>query len=126
MEINDINKVVFEYIIKMIEDDESIDIYDITEDQYDDIVFYYLNNYNSGVDIITEYFGNQSIFEPSTSSLLYMIKFIMEYKQRLSCEDFTHFLNSIRNECDVLRSYACWYIMNMGHEQFLVELKKYV
>jgi hypothetical protein len=110
----------------MIKNDESIDIYDITEDQYDDIVFYYLNNYDSRVDIITEYFGNQSIFEPSTSSLLDMIKFIMEYKKQLGCEEFTRMLNSIRNECDVLRSYACCYIINMGHEQFLVELKKYV
>jgi hypothetical protein len=126
MEINDINKVVFEYLIKMIKDDESIDIYDITEDQYDDIVSYYLNNFGTGYDITTEYFGNQSIFEPSTSSLLHMIKFVMECEQEFGSEDFTRMIDLVRSECEVLKHYACGYIMNMGHEQFLVELKKYV
>ena len=65
MDINQINRVVFVYIIKMTQGDEEIDLYNITEDQYGDEIMNNLFNHwgeRGYPDIITEYFGNQFIF----------------------------------------------------------------
>jgi hypothetical protein len=135
MEINDINKVVFEYLIKMIEDDDRLDIHNIEYEQYRDIVFDRLNNWNTPgyTDIITEYFGNQSTFEPSLTAHMYMYNFVIEDREEWF-EDYgddtkslmTDLFNLLGNKNDLLRHYAHWYIDDMGHEEFCVELKKHL
>ena len=132
MDINQINDVVFEYLVKMIKDDEDIDIYNITEDQYDDdIVTTMLNMYDdSGYpDIITEYFGNQSFFEPSLRAFGDMLGFITEMRTECEMETPYNLFNGINIHhtfCNVLRHYAYWYIYSMGYEGFLLKSKDYV
>jgi hypothetical protein len=116
----------------MIKDDEDIDIYNITEDQYEEnIVENMLNmcDETGHPDIITEYFGNQSFFEPSLRAFGDMLGFITE--KRTECGMVTPYnlfngINIHHTFCNVLKSYAYWYIYDMGYEEFLLKLKDYV
>jgi hypothetical protein len=132
MDINQINDVVFEYLAKMIKDDDKFDIYNITEYQYDyDIVETMLNMWEESYcpDIITEHFGNQSFFEPSLRAFGDMLGFITEKRRECDMETPYNLFNGINIHhtfCNVLRHYAYWYIYSMGYEGFLLKLKYYV
>jgi hypothetical protein len=130
MHIYQINSVIFEYIIKMIKDDSDIDIYNITEEQYeDDIVQDMLNmaGWTGYPDIITEYFGNQSFFEPSLEALITMINFIQRarYERDVDPDECIEY-NPVSPSSSVLRHYAYWYIVDMGYQEFLIKLKYHV
>jgi hypothetical protein len=130
MNINNVNDIVFEYIVKMIKDDDEIDIYDITEEQYTDIKERYFNDWKYGFDIITEYFGNQSIFNPSLNTFIIMLQFITTEYYSNTNEDFvnTMFMGAnYHDTCDnLLRHYAYWYIYTMPFEDFKLKLKNYI
>jgi hypothetical protein len=132
MDINQINDVVFEYLVKMIKDDDKFDIYNITKDQFeDDILVSMLNMWEESCcpDIITEYFGNQTTFIPSLVAFIEMLNLITEKRRdcdmetpiTLFCSDYVCHIY-----CNVLRHYAHWYIYDMGYEEFLLKLKDYV
>ena len=131
MDINQINDVVFKYLVKMIKDDEDIDIYNITKDQFEDILETMLNlwDYSGHPDIITEYFGNQTIFIPSLVAFVEMINLITEKRREYDMETpITLFYSDCvcHIYCNVLRHYAYWYINDMGYEEFLLKLKDYI
>lgn len=132
MNIETINDVVFEYIFKMIKDDEDIDIYAITEDQYEENIIQDMLNgwsYSGYYDIITEYFGNQSTFIPSLVAFIEMLKLITEKRKDCDMETpITLFDGDCLNHtyCNILRHYAYWYIDDMGYEKFLLKLKDYI
>jgi hypothetical protein len=130
MDINQINDVVFEYIVKMIKDDEDIDIYNIKEDTYEDFICIdLLYDWDDRYDIITEYFGNTSYFEPSMSSFVDMLKLITEMREEYNLETpITLFegINIHHTCCNMLRHYAYWYINSLGYVDFKLKLKNYV
>jgi len=133
MDINQINDVVFEYIVKMIKDNEDIDIYDIEEDTYEDFIcndLLYSWSISGCCDIITEYFGNTSYFEPSMSSFVDMIKLITEMREDYNLETpitlFDEGINIHHTCCNVLRYYAYNYIISLGYVDFKLKLKTYV
>lgn len=131
MNIERINDVVFEYIAKIIKDDEDIDIYDIKEEQYDDDIKHKsLNDWEDGYDIIAEYFGNQSFFEPTLSAFIYMLDFVKTSYFDLLGEQMDYDKILVRNKfhtyCNLLRHYAFWYIHTMPFEDFKLKLKNYV
>ena len=133
MDINQINRVVFVYIIKMTQGDEEIDLYNITEDQYGDEIMNNLFNHwgeRGYPDIITEYFGNQFIFEPTMPALVFMLGFITDQTVEASASDTSynlfHSVNVNQTCCNILCHYAYWYIRSMGYENFLLKLKEYV
>jgi hypothetical protein len=133
MNISEINDVVFEYLTKMINDDEDIDIYNITEEQYEEnIIQNMLNMWDcSGYsDIITEYFGNQSTFIPSLVAFIEMLRLITEKRNDCGMETpitlFGNNDNPYHTYSNVLRHYAYWYIDDMGYEKFLLKLKDYI
>lgn len=131
MNIERINDVVFEYIVKMIKDDEDIDIYDIKEEQYDDDIKDRLfNRWECGYDIIAEYFGNQSIFEPTLSAFIDMLNFVKTSYFDATGENVDYDEILVRNRFytyqNLLRRYAYWYIYTMPFEDFKLKLKDYV
>jgi hypothetical protein len=139
MNISEINDVVFEYLVKLIKYyDVELDIYNITEDQFEEnIIQNMLNRWSDGggyydgeyYDIITEYFGNQSTFIPSLVAFVEMLEFITQMRRELEMPTpITLFgrNNPRHTYCNVLRHYAYWYITTMGYENFLLKLKDYV
>ena len=134
MNISTIIDVIYEYIVKMIKDDEAIDIYDITEYQYEwDIKQCLFNRWDEhgGNDIITEYFGNQSIFEPTLEAFIIMMDYISDsYKEHFDSHlDYSNIImgrNKHHTCCNLLRHYAYWYICDVSFENFKLKLKDYI
>ena len=135
MNIEKINNVVFEYIVKMIKDDEDINIYNIIEEQYEeDIINELFNNWNEsdGFDIITEYFGNTLIFNPTFTSVIKMSNLIRnESLDKCGIENETTYehcigLNIHHTHCNVLRHYSYWYVLSLGYKDFKLKLKNYI
>jgi hypothetical protein len=124
--------MVLGYLFAIIEADDDIDIYDIKEDTYDEFICYKLFNHWSepgGYDIITEYFGNTSYFEPDIFEVEFMIDFIAERRCEggLDTPD-TLFegINEHHTWCNMLRHYAYHYINSLGYADFKLELKDYI
>lgn len=115
----------------MIKDDDDFDIYDITEDQYnDDIKDRLFNHWDSGYDIITEYFGNTSIFEPTLDAFTSMLNLIASERRNIfdmetNYKDFIR-LNLHHTYCNVLRHYAYYYVQSFDFTNFKLKLKDYV
>jgi len=132
MDINQINNVVFEYIVKMIKDDDDIDIYVIEEDTYTyTILETMLNNWDESgcFDIITEHFGNQSVFMPPLKTFVDMLSFITERRKEFDLETpITTFegINIHHTCCNVLRYYSYHYIDSLGYENFKLKLKEHI
>ena len=132
MNIETINDVVFEYLAKIINDDEDIDIYNITEYEYDYYILGSMLNFwnvSGCLDIITEYFGNQSVFIPSLVAFIEMLNLITEKRRDCDMETpITLFYSDYACHIyfNVLRHYAYCYINDMGYEGFLSKLKDYV
>jgi hypothetical protein len=124
--------VVIEYIFKIIKDDDNIDIYDIKEDTYDEFICDELLNHWSepgGYDIITEYFGNTSYFEPTNFELVFMINLITERRNDYGLDTSDTLFEGINIHhtwCNMLRHYAYHYINSLGYEDFKLELKDYI
>lgn len=116
----------------MIKDNDDFDIYNITESQYNyDILETMLNLWNmSGYpDIITEYFGNTSYFEPSLEGFVDMLQLITERRNNFGLDTpltLFNISNTIHTYCDVLRHYAYHYIDSLGYENFKLKLKDYI
>lgn len=133
MDIETINDVVFKYLVKMIKNDDIYDIYNISEDEFDDIKNKYLNNWIYGYDIITEYFGNQQIFTPTIKAFISMV--IHCNAERISdemCDIITEIICGVGGQnynliyANALRHYAYHYINCIDYDVFLKVLKKYV
>ena len=115
----------------MINGDEEINIHHITEEQFEEDIQQRLFNcwYECGFpDIITEYFGNQSIFEPSLNAFIHMIIFITDRRREIDMDalPIDDADNNFRIYANILRHYAYWYIYDLGYEDFLLTLEKYV
>jgi hypothetical protein len=127
LEINDINNLVFDYVIYIIKRRE-FDIYNITEDQYEMNICHYLMNWDTYTNIsYWRYFIiRERKFKPSINALTYMVEYVIQYKEEEENETPTQILNSTKDKYYVLKNYAYYYIFYMGYEKFLLELKKYV
>jgi hypothetical protein len=131
MNIQEINKDIIAYLGQMIKDNDDYDIYNISEEEFDDIKETYLNDWKRGYDIITEYYGNTTIFIPSLEGFIAMMDLITTARQEYDdTTDWSIFMNSRNNNyhryCDTLRHYAYHYITNLGYEGFLKVLKEWV
>ena len=132
MNIEQINKVVIEYLGKMIINDEDYDIYDLSEEDFNYIQNIYLNDWSNTYDIITEYFGNQSIFTPSLDAFMSMMEHISANVSELDSDDDVWNLVNTNTDCNrhtycnTLRHYAYWYIYCSGYRKFLELFKNWV
>jgi hypothetical protein len=126
MEINDINNLVFDYVIWIIKRYE-FDIYNITEYQYEMNICYHLINWATYTNIAHRYFSIGELkFKPSINALTYMVEYVIQYREEEGNETPTEILNSVKDKYYVLNNYAYYYIFYMGYEKFLLELKNYV
>lgn len=150
MDIQEINKDVISYLGHMIKNDEDYDIYNLTEENFDDIKYNYLNDWERRCDIITEYYGNTSIFIPSLEGFIEMTNIIYESRDdyqtcrnglwgdlafksidfrnpRLMNGNYVPPRNNILHTyANTLRFYAYHYVDNLGYEGFLELLKEWV
>ena len=138
MNIQQVNKVVMEYLVKMLEYHDDINIHNIKQDDYDNYILNQcLNNYKNGLDIITEYFGNVSVFDPSHETFVKMLKYIdlaintfdedcYECILKNTLEQILEGNKLVFHYCNALRFYAFWYIYEMGYDKFMIEIKNYI
>jgi hypothetical protein len=80
-------------------------------------------------DIITEYFGNTSYFEPSLDEVDDMLNFIIERRKEYDLQTQSALFEGINIHhtcCNMLRHYAYWYINSLGYVDFKLKLKNYV
>jgi hypothetical protein len=132
MDIEQINDVVIEYLGKMLIENEAYDIYDLSEDDFDNIKNEYLNDWENKYDIITEYFGNQLIFTPSLDAFMSMMEHIDANISELEgIDDVWKLVNNHtrfnqHTYANTLRHYAYWYIDSVGYRKFLDLFKKWV
>jgi hypothetical protein len=150
MDIQEINKDIIAYLGQMIKDNDDYDIYNISEEEFDDIKEIYLNDWERGYDIITEYYGNTTIFIPSLEGFIEMTNIIYESRDdyqvcrnslwgelafrpmdwgnpRLMNGNYVpQRNNNIHTYANTLRHYAYHYITNLGYEGFLKVLKEWV
>jgi len=149
MNIQEINQDIIAYLGHMLKDEDG-DIRNITEEELDDVVDTYLNNWEKGFDIVTEYYGNTTIFMPSLEGFIEMTNVIYE-----SRDDYQTCRNDLwgdlafkpmdwknpkimdgnyippRNDishtyANTLRFYAYHYINNMGYEKFTEEFNNWI
>jgi hypothetical protein len=131
MNIQEINKDIIAYLGQMIKDNDDYDIYNISEEEFDDIKDIYLNDWERRYDIITEYYGNTTIFIPSLEGFIDMMDLITIARQEYDdTTDWSIFMNSRNNNihtyANTLRYYAYYYINNMGYVGFLKVLKEWI
>lgn len=131
MDIQEINKDIIAYLGQMLKDNEDCDIRNISEEEFDDIKEIYLNDYERGYDIITELYGNTTIFIPSLEGFLAMMDLIKTEREQCDYKtDWSMFMNLANNNyhryCDVLRHYAYHYITSLGYNGFMEELNEWI
>ena len=134
MNIEEIHNVIIDYLGTMIRDNaEDIDIYDFTEDNFEDVKNLFLDDWENGYDIITEYFGNQSIFIPTLPAFITMISHSNDERINNGMNDIiteitykTAGQNFYGMYANVLRHYAYHYINTIDYEVFLEILKEWV
>jgi len=130
-DVNHINNLVFDFVIYIIKHRE-FDIYNITEYQYDFDICHLLFDWREYVNVAWKHYSKQFNGDnikpkPTEGAVLWMLMEIFNYKNEFE-EDETHteILNSMKDKYEILNTYAYYYIFAMGHEKFLLELKKYV
>lgn len=124
--MEDVNDVIMKYIIEQIKG-EDIDIYNVTEEQYDEII---LGRYLAGVyeyDIVRDYI---EYYHYDINLEMFALVKMANYIKK-SCED-DRTLTYIFQEEDItaihrlIHCYAYYHIQSIGYEAFLLELKDYV
>lgn len=131
MDIQEINKDIIAYLGQMLKDNDDYDIRNITEREFDDIKEIYLNDYERGYDIITEYYGNTTTFTPSLEGFLDMMDLITIQSSHYGIEvEWSKYMNSRNNNyhryCNVLKDYAYLYINYLGYDGFIKELNEWI
>jgi len=131
MDIQEINKDIIAYLGQMLKDNDDYDIRNITEREFDDIKEIYLNDYERGYDIITEYYGNTTTFIPSLEGFLDMMDLITIQSSHYEIEvEWSKYMNSRNNNyhryCNVLKDYAYLYINYLGYDGFIKELNEWI
>lgn len=131
MDIQEINRDIIAYLGQMLKDNEDYDVRNMNEDDYNNIIQTYLNDFENGYDFITEYYGNTTIFIPSLEGFLAMMDLITTARQEYDDKtDWSMFMNLTNNNyhryCDVLRHYAYHYITNLGYDGFTEELNEWI
>ena len=131
MDIQEINKDIIAYLGQMLKDNEDYDIRNMNEDKFDNIKEIYLNDYEKGYDIITEYYGNTITFIPSLEGFLAMMDLITRESSKLEIKvEWSRYMNLRNNNyhryCDVLKDYAYLYINYLGYDGFVEELNEWI
>lgn len=141
MDIQEINKDIIAYLAVMIKNNDTYDIYNISEEEFDDIQREYLwSAWERGrSDIITEYYGNVITFIPSPEAFCNMMDFMMvvEAENELEVDEELWYrisyyngngelLNMTQRYAECLKHYAISYIIDMRYEGFLKALKEWV
>ena len=131
MDIQEINRDIIAYLGQMLKDNEDYDVRNMNEDDYNNIIQTYLNDFENGYDFISEYYGNTTIFIPSLEGFLAMMDLITTARQEYDDKtDWSMFMNLTNNNyhryCDVLRHYAYHYITNLGYDGFTEELNEWI
>jgi hypothetical protein len=150
MDIQEINRDIIAYLGQMIKDNRKYDIRNMSEEEFDDMKHIYLNDWERGCDIITEYYGNTTTFIPSLEGFIEMTNVIYESRDdyqvcknslwgvlafrpmdwgnpRLMDGNYVPQRNdNIHTYANTLRHYAYHYIDNLGYDGFTEELNEWI